>query len=230
MVRSSPRSVPPVDQCPTEIFRSCRALSRRLAALSCTAVTAGARKAPGSAPFSRSRPMMQKYRNINRSVWLRRQSRANPSLRSDSLIHGKIQGISRFQACFGPSGEPNTPEIPPVLSANSLSRRTGNFRAAAGKIGDRSGNFLAASGKRRLWPEFRANRPQCPAWKNTSAASHPERDRVATSLALRGLTLGNPGLAADDLVPQRSLLLPSSIDATTESQYQAHPTYDSWRT
>jgi hypothetical protein len=55
MVRSSPRSVPPVDQCPTEIFRSCRALSRRLAALSCTAAVAGARKAPGSAPFSRSR-------------------------------------------------------------------------------------------------------------------------------------------------------------------------------
>src|SRR5439155_27338041 len=31
-----PRSVPPVDQCPTEIFRSCRALSRGPAALSCT--------------------------------------------------------------------------------------------------------------------------------------------------------------------------------------------------
>jgi len=72
-VRSSPRSVPPVDQCPIEIFRSCRALSGRLAALSSTAAIAAARKAPGSAPFSRSRPMMQKYRNINRSVWLRRR-------------------------------------------------------------------------------------------------------------------------------------------------------------
>src|SRR3984893_17298232 len=41
-MRTSPRSVPPVDQCPTEIFRSCRALSRRLAALSCTAAIAAA--------------------------------------------------------------------------------------------------------------------------------------------------------------------------------------------
>ena len=71
MVRPSPRSVPPVDQCPTEIFRSCRALSRRLAVLSCAAVIAAARKAPGSAPFSCSRLVMQKYANISRLCWLR---------------------------------------------------------------------------------------------------------------------------------------------------------------
>ena len=91
-MRSTVGRVPPVDQCPTEIFRPCRALSRRLAALSCTAGIAGARKAPGSAPFSRSRPVMCKDSGIKRLDWLRSQSRANPSLAGNSLLTGKITG------------------------------------------------------------------------------------------------------------------------------------------
>ncbi len=71
MVRSSPRSVPPVDQCPTEIFRSCRALSRRLAALSYTRRSSRSRKAPGNASFPGSRRRMYKYSSFNRLVWLR---------------------------------------------------------------------------------------------------------------------------------------------------------------
>jgi hypothetical protein len=84
-MRSSPRSVPPVDQCPTEIFRSRRALSRRRAALSRTAAIAGARKAPGSAPFSRSRLVTRKYSNINRSGWLREPD-SNPHYGGRTLL------------------------------------------------------------------------------------------------------------------------------------------------
>jgi hypothetical protein len=84
MVRSSPRSVPPVDQCPTEIFRSCRALSRRLAALSYTAAIAGARKASGSAPFSRRIPRCKNsVEPMSQTGW---ESRIRTLRRADNPI------------------------------------------------------------------------------------------------------------------------------------------------
>jgi hypothetical protein len=39
-------------------------------------------------------PLIIKVNNISYIVWLRRQSRANPSLNPDSLLAGKMQGIS----------------------------------------------------------------------------------------------------------------------------------------
>jgi hypothetical protein len=146
MVRSSPRSVPPVDQCPTEIFRPCRALSRRLAALSCTAIIAEPEK-PGKSAFFGPHPAMSKFNRINRLVWLRGQSRANPSPMGNSLFYGKIQGISRFCGRSTLIREADMPGIPRVSRANSLSGGAGNFRTGTGKNLPPSGNFGCRSGK-----------------------------------------------------------------------------------
>jgi hypothetical protein len=144
-------SVPPVDHWPTEIFRSSRPSAARPMSLSRTRPNSRSRKARGSAPFSRTSPSMPRFCDINRLVWLRGQSRANPSPKSKiPLIHGKIQGISRFCRLSSSIREADMPRIPRVSWGNSLSRRTGNFRAVAGKICGRSGKFIRRSGKSRL--------------------------------------------------------------------------------
>jgi hypothetical protein len=100
-MRSTVGRVPPVDQCPTEIFRPCRALSRRLAALSCTAGIAGARKAPGSAPFSRSRPVMCKDSGIKRLDWLREPD-SNPHYAAGILprVRSRLAPQPDLRYCF----------------------------------------------------------------------------------------------------------------------------------
>src|SRR5258707_1617125 len=66
-------------------------------------------------------------RGDTRTGWLRGQSRANPSPTSNSLFHGKIQGIVRFCARSSSLREADMPEIPRVSAGNSLSAEQGIF-------------------------------------------------------------------------------------------------------
>ena len=62
--------VPPVHQCPTEIFRPDGALYRRRPALSDPRRRSTCRKPPGKASVSGSNFLILKHRDFNRSDWL----------------------------------------------------------------------------------------------------------------------------------------------------------------
>jgi hypothetical protein len=158
-----------------------------------------------------SRESRPKYLCYQILRWRRAQSAANPSLVQNSLLTGKIQGISQFRHPIRHTEELKMPAIPPLSRANSLSRRTGNFPTGTGKDWPLSGNFAARSGKSRL----RRSRPSSfndppPQWRPGASASF-RRVLVTTCSRLSSNEVGKPLSSASTLSAGSPTSLPRPL-------------------